>query len=188
MMPKSGKIPREIACLRQGSSGLNVCMKTVPLRTAGLELMVSGIVRNALLTVAALALWLVPIKARAAAGDLYVSEPVEGIISKFAPDGTKSTFASGLDHPGGLVFDRVGNLFVSVGQDITRITLSGEMTVFATGLSLPSGLAFDGAGNLYVAYSTGDTGGIWKFNPDGAKSPFGSVPRPRIGQPIRPGF
>ena len=58
------------------------------------------------------------------------------------------------------------------------------MTVFATGLSIPGGLAFDGAGNLYVTFSTGDTGGIWKFNLDGAKSLFGSYNGPESGSPF----
>ncbi|MBA3353115.1 MAG: hypothetical protein H0U23_11980 [Blastocatellia bacterium] len=110
-------------------------------------------------------------------GDLYVAEPTDGVISKFAPDGTKSTFASGLDHPGGLAFDQAGNLFVtSAGQpgSILKFTPGGEMTVFASGFSIPGALAFDGAGNLYVTDNTGDTGGISKFTPDGTKSLFGS--------------
>ncbi len=61
---------------------------------------------------------------RGAPGDLYVPQASEGTILKFSPDGTKSTFVSGLDHPGGALFDRAGNLFVSVGpgqfRDITR--------------------------------------------------------------------
>jgi hypothetical protein len=123
----------------------------------------------------------------AAPGDLYVSEPANGVVSKFKPDGTKSTFASGLDYPGGLAFDRASNLFVSVGSQpgsIAKITPSGEIMVFATELSIPGGLAFDGAGNLYVTYSTGDTGGIWKFTPDGAKSRFGSYDGLESGSPF----
>jgi sugar lactone lactonase YvrE len=124
----------------------------------------------------------------AAPADLFVPQTEAGVILKFSPDGTKSIFASELDHPGGLAFDRAGNLFVSVGpgqfRDITKITPSGEMTVFATGLSIPGGLAFDGAGNLYVTFSTGDTGGIWKFNPDGTKSLFGSYDGLESGSPF----
>lgn len=69
----------------------------------------------------------------AAPGDLYVPQSEEGTILKFSAGGTKSTFASGLDHPGAVVFDRAGNLFVAVGpgqfRDIAKITPSGEMTV-----------------------------------------------------------
>jgi hypothetical protein len=153
---------------------LNDRMKTVPLEpVAGRSAILSypfvarprRLRANRILAMlAGLAALLASPISSAAPGDLYVPQTEAGLILKFSSDGTKSTFASGLDHPGGLAFDRTGNLFVSVGpglRDITKITPSGEMTVFATGLSLPGGLAFDGADNLYVTYSTGDTGGIW---------------------------
>ncbi len=127
--------------------------------------------------------------ARAAPGDLYVSQTAEGTIVKFSPDGTMSAFLSGLDHPGALAFDRTGNLFVSIGpgrfRDIDKISPEGEITVFATEISLLSGLAFDGAGNLYVSYSTGDTGAIFRFSPDGTKTNFGSYHSPLVsGSPF----
>src|SRR5690348_6940377 len=87
------------------------------------------------------------VSAICAPGDLYLSQAVEGVISKIAPDGTKSTFALGLDYPSGLAFDHAGNLFVSVGSQpgsILKFSPSGEMSVFASGISIPGGLAFDG--------------------------------------------
>lgn len=125
----------------------------------------------------ALAFSLFALEGFSAPGDLYVSQPEEGVISKFEQDGTKSKFATGLDNSGGLAFDRAGNLFVAAGGipgRILKFTPSGEMSVFASGLSLPGALAFDGAGNLYVTENSGDTGGISKFTPDGSKSAFGS--------------
>lgn len=116
--------------------------------------------------------------ALAAPGDLYLSESADGLISKFSPDGTKSTFASDLDSPGGLVFDRVGNLFVSVGSQpgsIIKFTPGGEMTVFASGLSLPGALAFNGASHLFATESFGDVGDILEFTPEGTKSIFVSL-------------
>ncbi len=113
--------------------------------------------------------------AHSAPGDLYVSEPANGVIVKFAPDGTKSTFVSGRDSPRELAFDGAGNLFVSEGAqpgNIVKITPSGEITVFASGLSIPGGLAFDGSGNLFVAETFGDVGDILKFTPEGTKSLF----------------
>lgn len=71
------------------------------------------------LTVAALATILVPMSVHAnalafdAAGNLFVADGHS--ISKYAPDGTKSTFAAGLKYPLGLCFDREGNLSVSDG-------------------------------------------------------------------------
>lgn len=126
--------------------------------------------------------------AHSAPGDLYVPQAGDGTILKFSPDGTKSTFVSELDEPGGLTFDSSGNLFVSVGvgqfRDIVKITPSGETTLFAAEISIPAGLAFDGAGNLYVAFSMGDVGGIWKFSPDGTKSSFGSYDGLESGSPF----
>ncbi len=117
--------------------------------------------------------------ASAAPRDLYVPQFSDGTILRFSLDGTRNTFVSGLDQPGTLAFDRVGNLFVSVGpgqfRDIIKITPAGEITVFATGLSIPGGMAFDGAGNLYVTESFGDVGDILKITPDGTKSAFGGT-------------
>ncbi len=115
--------------------------------------------------------------ATAAPGDLYVPQAQEGLILRFATDGTKSTFVTGLDYPAGLAFDRMGNLFVSGGAgqagSIVKITRSGEIAVFTSDLTNPGALAFDGAGNLYVIENGGDTGGISKIAPDGTKTAFG---------------
>ena len=112
-------------------------------------------------------------KASSAPGDLYVSEPAAGAVSRFAPDGTKTTFVSGLDNPAGLAFDQSGNLFVTVGVQpgsIIKLAPNGEMTVFATDLNWPGALAFDGAGNLFLTENTGDVGSVSKFTPDGTKT------------------
>ena len=102
-----------------------------------------------------------------AAGNLFASE--EHSISKFTPDGTKSTFATGLNYALGLCFDGSGNLFVSDGgaRSIYKFTPEGKKSTFATGIS-SVGMAFDRAGNLFV--SKGDS--IFKFTPDGVKSTF----------------
>jgi sugar lactone lactonase YvrE len=109
-------------------------------------------------------------------GDLYVPQSAEGTVLRFSPDGQKSTFASGLDQPSGIAFDREGNLFVTqlVTGNIIKFTPSGEMTEFASGLSGPAALAFDGKGNLYVTEIIGDSGQVTKITHDGVKSIFGS--------------
>jgi len=61
-------------------------------------------------------------------------------ILKFTPDGMGSPFATGLNSPRGLAFDRGGNLFVAeIRQDgpgdILKFTPDGNMTVFASGIS-----------------------------------------------------
>jgi len=98
-----------------------------------------------LVTVAGLTAALVPASARAAAGDLYEADFSSGTIFKFTPAGTKSTFASGLNVPGGLAFDSSGNLFESDNgsNTIFIFTPAGTKSTFATGLNGPIGLAFE---------------------------------------------
>jgi hypothetical protein len=83
-------------------------------------------------------------------GNLFVSTEIVGspgggdTILMFAPDGTESTFASGLDEPRGLAFDRTGNLFVAevpgtTTGDILKFAPDGTRTVFASGLGRPEG-------------------------------------------------
>jgi DNA-binding beta-propeller fold protein YncE len=79
-------------------------------------------------------------------GNLFVSTAVfpytdDGIL-KFTPRGVKSTFASGLPNPRGLVFDSAGKLFVaqiplSASGDILRFRPNGVLTVFASGIGVP---------------------------------------------------
>jgi hypothetical protein len=83
-------------------------------------------------------------------GNLFVSTNILGspggtdTILVFAPDGTGSTFASGLNEPRGLAFDRAGNLFVAeipvtTTGDILKFAHDGTFTVFASGLGRPEG-------------------------------------------------
>ncbi len=102
-----------------------------------------------------------------AAGNLFAAD--EHSVSRFTPDGTKSTFATGLNYSLGLSFDGSGNLFVSDGgtRSIYKFTSEGKKSTFAIGIS-SVGMAFDRAGNLFV--SSGDS--IFKFTPAGVKSTF----------------
>jgi DNA-binding beta-propeller fold protein YncE len=116
------------------------------------------------------------------AGNLLVADLLDRTIYQFAPDGTRTVFASGLGagtpaKPVDLAFDAVGNLFVSMegtfGVDdsyILEIPAVGSASVFATGLDYSRGLAFDPLGNLFVA-ELGDND-ILKFTPDGTGSVF----------------
>jgi sugar lactone lactonase YvrE len=116
----------------------------------------------------------------AAPGDLYVSDFGSGTIFRFSPVGTRTTFASGLDAPAGLAFDKSGNLFVAeLGPgNILKFTPAGIKSTFAAGLDNPTSLAFDTSGNLFVADvgPGGDfDGAILKFTPAGTKTVFASV-------------
>jgi len=106
-------------------------------------------------------------------GNLFVAGSGDTIF-KFAPNGTKSTFASGLSVLSGLAFDGAGNLFVTDRWDsraILKFSPDGTKTTFASGLE-PEDLTFDRSGNLFVT----DFGrhSILKFSPDGTKSTFAS--------------
>jgi len=100
--------------------------------------------------------------------------PASGNIYKFTPDGTRSTFASGLG-PEGLAFDIAGNLFEAdwTWGNIYKFTTDGTRSTFASGLFTPFGLAFDSAGNLFVADSGHQS--IYKYMPDGTRSTFASL-------------
>src|SRR5207237_514197 len=107
-------------------------------------------------------------------------------IYKFAPNGTRSVFADPSDfgpdqYPGGLAFDRFGNLFTSteagtpIGNDtILKFTPDGVESTFATNLDWPNSLAFDGSGNLFVAEwaAFAPPGDILRFTPNGNRTAF----------------
>ena len=113
---------------------------------------------------------------QAAPGDLYVTETPPGIVTKIAPDGTKSTFASDFQIASGMAFDRSGNLLVSdTGTGtIFKFAPDGTQSTFAMGLTAPGAMAFDGMGNLFVAESFGDIANLTKITPSGERSTFAS--------------
>ena len=127
-----------------------------------------------LVTFAALAVPSFPAGVFAAPGDLYQADFHDGTILKITPDGTKTTFATGLNSPRGLAFDGAGNLFeADAGSNtIFKFAPDGTKSTFASGLNEPFALAFDSSGNLFE----GDFGSktIFKFTPDGTKSTFAS--------------
>ena len=135
-------------------------------------------------TVACLAAMLVPISARGGSnlafdnsGNLFFVAPNSNTILKFAPDGTKSTWATGIQ--GDLAFDAAGNLFVGVADatgTIYKFSPEGTKSTFASGVGVPFNLALDPAGNLFVFDLV--TGSILKFSPTGNKSTFKEGKKP----------
>ncbi|MBF0544060.1 MAG: hypothetical protein HQM08_06495 [Candidatus Riflebacteria bacterium] len=106
------------------------------------------------------------------AGNLYLAEYIasgpNGKVRKIAPDGTVTTFASGLTHPWGITVDSSGNVFVSSFDNhiIQKITPSGTVSTFAgvvgppgstdgpgasAKFNCPAGLSIDSSNNVYVA-------------------------------------
>ena len=78
---------------------------------------------------------LVPSKAHAVPGDLYVANFSNSTIERFTPGGTASVFAStGLSGPTGLAFDASGNLYAANNGNSTieRFTPGGTASMFAS--------------------------------------------------------
>lgn len=94
--------------------------------------------------------------------------PYINTIEEFSSGCTHlGTFATNVNQPWGLAFDKSGNLFVSSAGDnsIYKFTPGGVRSTFAQiGLSNPRGIAFDSAGNLFVANAGNGT--IWRFAPN----------------------
>jgi len=121
-----------------------------------------------------------------AAGHLYVANWSAGTVLRFAPDGTRSVFASGLSGPSGLAIGSSGDIFVaSYSQDLVwRFTPGGRQSVFVRGLATPAGLSFDRKGRLLIANR--QTNQILAAHPDGRievaaeglQTPVGAVELP----------
>ena len=97
-------------------------------------------------------------------------------IYKFSPAGVRTTFASGLNGPGALAFDRNGNLFVVLGVQILKFTPCGVESIFASGLNYPYDLAFDSGGNLFVTDGWGQH--LYNFTPAGVRTTFAVLGAP----------
>jgi sugar lactone lactonase YvrE len=113
----------------------------------------------------------------AAPGDLFVAEYGSGKIYEFNSSGGSSVFASGLNGPAGLAFDKSGNLYASIYWDgtVDKFTPSGGSSTIATGIYKPQSLAFDSSGNLYVVESNPfGSGPVIEFLVSGGSSTFAS--------------
>ena len=111
------------------------------------------------------------------AGNLLVLNPsgefhVGGKVLKFAPDGTKSTFATEAGLPYSIAIDSTGNVFVSDWDtgEIFKFAANGAKSTFATVGEVGSALAIDRAGNLFVADRL--NGVILKFDSNGKSASF----------------
>jgi hypothetical protein len=102
-------------------------------------------------------------------GNLFVADYDHGTIARYKPNGSRSTFASGLYHPVGMVCDSAGNLYVAENRignlhegSIYKYKPDGSRVVLAvlSPADRPSDLALDTMGNLLMA----DLGGkVYKY-------------------------
>jgi hypothetical protein len=101
--------------------------------------------------------------------NLYVADYGQNQVKMIGPNGSATTYVSGIDRPRYQVFDSVGNLYVgSFDGNIYKVSATGVKTVIASGIWSPQDMGFDGAGNLYVA--GGYDGKIHRIAPDGTKT------------------
>ena len=110
-------------------------------------------------------------------GHVFAADNVGNNILRVDSNGQYSVFASNVNRPFDLAFDRFGDLFVSnlIDGTITKITPNGHASLFASGLMQPMGLAFDSEGFLYVGDA--QLHQILKYDPLGNGSIFAdSIP------------
>ena len=106
-------------------------------------------------------------------GNLYIADTVEGVVRKVAPDGTISTYASGVG-PYGVAVDSGGNLYISDDSNsvIRKVSsATGALTIIAgqqinlgfpgncigdggiatqAQITSPQGLAVDSSGRVFI--------------------------------------
>lgn len=73
-----------------------------------------------------------------------------------------------LGAPEGVAVDHLGNIYLSFGDQVTKVDLAGKRSVFARFSGAGSvGMAVDTQGNLYVARGEGPGRGVDRIGPDG---------------------
>src|SRR5437899_4619243 len=116
---------------------------------------IQDIVKVAALT--RIATTMMPIRANANPGDIYVSynghAAIRGTIYDYAPNGTGRGFASRLNGPRGMTFDGAGNLFASIGHagTVVKFAPDGTQSPFASGLGCAEGLGIGSNVKLSVS-------------------------------------
>lgn len=112
-------------------------------------------------------------------GNFFQANIRGNYISKIAPDGTITKYASeGLYNPVGLVAAKDGTLWVANcgAGSIQKVGRDGSSELFVKSelLKCPNGLTQDGDGNLYAAnFYNGD---VVKITPEGEASVLASLP------------
>jgi YD repeat-containing protein len=102
-----------------------------------------------------------------AAGNLYVSELLAGVVRRDAATGALTRY-DGFNRPHGLAVAADGTVYVAdtFNNRVQRLSPTGSVTTLAAGLNQPNDVALGPDGNVYVAdYGTN---GILRVTPAGA--------------------
>ncbi len=132
-------------------------------------------------------------------GSVYVADSDNNRIRRVAPDGTISTFLSGLSNPNGLALDRSGALYIAdTNHSVVWKVVGGSVTIVAgdpahagnsgdegpaTAAQLlhPTAVAFDSFGNTFIADSGNNR--VRMIGPNGVIHNFAGEPKQGL-----PGF
>lgn len=99
-------------------------------------------------------------------GTVFFTESGTGSLRRISPSGDVSTVLTGFYRPACLAVDKLGTVYVCMGNSLLRVSPTGASTLFTEGTEIglsdplgsgffnPSAASVDGAGNVYVA----DTG------------------------------
>src|SRR5262249_48009897 len=116
-----------------------------------------------------------------AAGNVYVANTCDSVISKITPTGEVTTLAgtfaivcstdpitainTPFELPSHVATDRAGYVYVADGATgiVFKVTPAGVVTTLASGFFRPMGVATDHAGNVYVT----DRDSVATINPAG---------------------
>jgi hypothetical protein len=144
--------------------------------------MLYNTMKLSIVLVGLVALWPFPV---AAADEVYVDCWSTGTVTRVAPGGTQSAFATGLASPQGMACDQAGNLYVACNNGSIQEFAPGGSGSVLTSWGLQGGdlgsLAVDGAGDVYICngaldvYYPGRTGPAGPFAVGGALRPSGSL-------------
>jgi glucose/arabinose dehydrogenase len=109
-------------------------------------------------------------------GDIFYSDEFGGNIGEIKTDGTRLTFATGLNDPVGLAFDLTGNLYVGAIATVYKFSPSGDRTVVASHLDGGAiGLAVSKSGDVFAS-TPGDgqlgSGAIYEISTNSTVSVF----------------
>lgn len=81
-------------------------------------------------------------------GNVYAPDSNLNQITKIKPDGSKQTWASGLNNPSKILFNNDGSAFIATYIGVYRRSVDGALTLFSR--ERASGMAFDQNGVLYI--------------------------------------